>query len=216
MTKRTSKAKEPPTMSMKTKTVPEDQRDGFFEGPDPITWIHIPGTVHQFELPKKQEITVGRSPECDIVVPSPFISNHHCTLERRFEGLRIHDHSKNGVWIDGRRIEERDVRAGEMFAAGGGLSFIALNDEMRRVYPLLSDLLDWETETSATPPAQTHWPTPCQVIRIASGLEHLMISGDRGCDQDRLAEPSIQSHPCESARSCGSIRFQTIAPHKRS
>jgi len=36
---------------MKTKTQPESQREGFFEGPDPVTWLHIRGTVHHFELP---------------------------------------------------------------------------------------------------------------------------------------------------------------------
>lgn len=185
MSKRTKPAPPPP---MKTKTVPENRRDGFFEGPDPVTWIHIAGTVHQFELPKHlTNITLGSAPDCDIVIPSEYISRHHCTIERRFDGIRVHDHSKNGTYVDARRIGERDVRAGEVFDAGGGISFIALNDEMRRVYPLLSDLLDWETETSLVPPAP-RFPTPCHVIRVASGVDHLLISGDRGCDQDRLAQ----------------------------
>ena len=120
---------------LKTKTLPEDQHDGFFEGPDPVTWIHIAGTVHQFELPKgRKRITVGSAPDCDIVVPSEYISRHHCTLERHYDGIRVIDHSKNGTYIDGRRVgESRDRRAGEVFDAGGGISFLALNDEMRRV-----------------------------------------------------------------------------------
>jgi pSer/pThr/pTyr-binding forkhead associated (FHA) protein len=197
MIKRPSKEK--PVSSMKTKTVPEDRRDGFFEGPDPVTWIHIPGTVHQFELPKQlKNITLGSAPDCDIVVPSAYLSRHHCTIERGFGGIRIHDHSKNGTYVEGRRIDrEKDVRPGEIFGAGGGISFIALNDEMRRVYPLLSDLLDWETETSLVPPAP-RWPTPCDVIRLASGVDHLMISGDRGCDQDRLAHAIHAMSPLRS------------------
>jgi len=173
---------------LKTKTLPEDQSDGFFEGPDPVTWIHIAGTVHQFELPKgRKRITVGSSPDCDIVVPSEYISRHHCTLERHFDSIRVVDHSKNGTYVDARRVgESMDIRAGEVFGAGGGISFLALNDEMRRVYPLLCDLLDWETETSLVPPP-ARWATPAYAIRIASGVDHVMIFGDAGCDQDQLA-----------------------------
>lgn len=36
-------------------------------------------------------------------------------------------------------------------------------------------------------PIDTGWPTPSQVIRLASGNDHLLIAGDRGCDQERLA-----------------------------
>lgn len=184
-----SKRAKPMTLpSVKTRTVPEDRRDGFFEGPDPVTWLRIPGTVHQFELPKHLAlITLGSAPDCDIVVPSEYVSRRHCTIERRFDGIRVHDHSKNGTYVDGRRIGERDLRAGDVFGAGGGISFIALDDEMRRVYPQLSDLLDWETETSLVPPP-SRFLTPCDVIRLASGIDHLLISGDRGCDQDRLAQ----------------------------
>lgn len=180
----------------KTKTLPDEQHDGFFEGPDPVTWIHIAGTVHQFELPKRRKrITLGSSADCDIVVPSEYISRHHCTLERHYDGIRVIDHSKNGTYVDARRLgESRDIRAGEVFSAGGGITFLALNDEMRRLYPLLSDLLDWETETSLVPPPP-RWATPTYAIRIASGVDHFIISGDAGCDQEQLARAIHQISP---------------------
>jgi len=86
---------------MKTKTVPEDKRYGLFEGPDPVTWIHIFGTAHRFELPRNVKvITVGSSPECDVVIRSPYISRLHSALERRYDCLRVEDRSKNGTWVD--------------------------------------------------------------------------------------------------------------------
>lgn len=182
---RASKEGSPP---MKTKTLPEERSDGLFQGPDPVTWIHIAGTAHHFELPPNlRRITIGSSSDCDIVVPSEYMSRQHCTIERRFDCIRIHDHSKNGTFVADRRVleEPKDVRPGEMFAAGG-VTFLALNDEMRRAYPILSDILDWELETSLVP-IDTGWPTPSQVIRLASGNDHLLIAGDRGCDQERLA-----------------------------
>lgn len=172
----------------KTKTLPDEQSDYFFSGPDPVTWIHIAGTVHQFELPKDaQRITVGSARDCDVVVPSAYISKRHCTLERVFDGVRIHDHSKNGTAADARKLSEpKDVRAGQTFGAGGGITFLAINDEMRRVYPLLSDLLGWQTETSLVPPTLGE-ASPDYVIQLAAGVDHLMINGAPGCDQQQLA-----------------------------
>ncbi|MBA3463735.1 MAG: FHA domain-containing protein, partial [Deltaproteobacteria bacterium] len=101
----------------KTKTLPDEQRDYIFSGPDPVTWIHIAGTVHQFELPKEtQTITVGSARSCTIHVPSAYMSRLHCTLERVYDGIRIHDHSKNGTGKDERKVSvPTDLRAGQTF-----------------------------------------------------------------------------------------------------
>lgn len=172
----------------KTKTLPDEQGDSFFSGPDPVTWVHIAGTVHRFELPNDaRTIKVGSAGDCAIQVRSAYISKHHCTLERVYDGIRVHDHSKNGTAVAGRKVTEpAEVRAGQTFTAGGGITFLAVNDEMHRVYPLLSDLLGWQTETSLVPP--THGAaSPDHVIQLAAGVDHLMIHGDQGCDQERLA-----------------------------
>ncbi|MBX3157291.1 MAG: FHA domain-containing protein [Deltaproteobacteria bacterium] len=176
-----------PAKPGKTKTQPDSERY-FFEGPDPVTWIHIRGTVHHFELPRQLvTITLGSAESCDIVVPSQYVSRHHLTIERRHGGIRIHDHSKNGTYIDARRIgDDRDIRAGQGFSAGAA-SFIALNDEMARQYALLSDLIDWETSTELESQS-SRFATPCDAIEIASGVDHLMIAGDVGCGQAQLAE----------------------------
>lgn len=50
------------------------------------------------------EATIGRSPDCDVVVPSPFVSKAHLRLLR---GLTVLDlGSSNGTFLsDGRRVE---------------------------------------------------------------------------------------------------------------
>jgi hypothetical protein len=78
------------------------------------------------------------------------------------------------------------VRPGETFGVAGGITFLALSDEMHDAYPILSDLLDWEDQ-DALIPLDTGWPTPSKVIVWAAGNDHILITGDRGCDQDRLA-----------------------------
>lgn len=55
----------------------------------------------------QEEILIGRSPECDIVVPDRQVSRHHAVLERTPAGFQINDlGSKNGTHVNGVRIEE--------------------------------------------------------------------------------------------------------------
>ncbi len=172
---------------MQTKTLPEATSDAWFEGPDPVTWIHIFGTAHQYELPRNVKVvTVGASTECDVVINSPYVSRLHCTLERRYDCLRVEDRSKNGTFVDDRRMTEaKEVRPGETFAVAGGITFLALNDAMHAAYPILSDIIGWEQQ-HALIPADSRWPTPSKVIVWGAGSDHILITGERGCGQERL------------------------------
>jgi hypothetical protein len=177
----------PPIRSTKTKTLPEHTSDSWFEGPDPVTWIQIFGTAHRYELPRSVKvITVGAAEECDVVIKSPYVSRLHCTLERRYDCLRVEDRSKNGTFVDDRRMKEpKDVRPGETFAVAGGITFLALNDPMHAAYPSLSDVLGWEDRHTVTH-LDGRWPTPSDVTVWGAGSDHILITGERGCDQERL------------------------------
>lgn len=188
------------TTLAKTKTQPESERDGFFEGPDPITWLHIVGTATFLELPRKKTSTLGSSSKNDIVIKAPYISRRHCTLTRLHDGLRVDDHSKNGTWVDHRLAKDvtRDVRTGGTFTAGG-ITFLALNDVMSAAFPILSDILDWEDEDPFKP-SDPGWPMPSSVIVWGSGTEHLLVIGPRGCGQERLVETIHSISPMRTRR----------------
>jgi len=89
------------------------------------------------------------------------------------------------------------VRPGETFGVAGGVTFLALNDEMHAAHPILSDILDWEDQEELIPIDQGR-PTPSKVIVWASGNDHLLITGERGCDQDRLARAIHSISPMRS------------------
>jgi DNA-binding CsgD family transcriptional regulator len=55
---------------------------------------------------RKDEITVGRHHENDIVLKGDKISRAHCRLRFRDNKYFIHDTSKNGVYINGVRAKE--------------------------------------------------------------------------------------------------------------
>ena len=63
------------------------------------------------------ELTIGRSPSCDIVVPSQYVSGKHATLRIDRTGgtgsgrwAEFIDHSTNGTSVDGRRLHNGSTR----------------------------------------------------------------------------------------------------------
>ncbi len=58
----------------------------------------------------KSRLVVGRGADCDVTLPHPTVSRHHADLERLPDGkLRLTDHSRNGVFVEGKRLEESHV-----------------------------------------------------------------------------------------------------------
>lgn len=54
----------------------------------------------------KETFTVGRSPQCDVVIPHEGMSRKHCQITYKDGDLYIEDlGSVNGVLIDGKKIE---------------------------------------------------------------------------------------------------------------
>ena len=67
------------------------------------------------------EIEIGRSSSCAWRVPpeDALISSHHAVLVRQGRTIVLRDKgSKNGTWFQGKRIEERKLKAGDRFALG--------------------------------------------------------------------------------------------------
>ena len=67
------------------------------------------------------EITIGRSPECDITLNDQNTSRRHCLVKRNWHGFTAQDlASKNGVLINGEQIEgARMLKDGDELQVGG-------------------------------------------------------------------------------------------------
>ncbi len=63
--------------------------------------------LEQIEL-GDEGLSLGRSPECDLVIDSPGVSSHHASIEKR-KGLYvlIDNNSTNGVYVNGKQIKEQ-------------------------------------------------------------------------------------------------------------
>ena len=67
----------------------------------------------------KDQIVVGRSQTCDVVLPYPDISWQHARLSRRLQGWLIEDlGSRNGTWVNEQRISEKVVHSGDRIRIG--------------------------------------------------------------------------------------------------
>ncbi|MEM7676393.1 MAG: FHA domain-containing protein [Myxococcota bacterium] len=76
----------------------------------------------RFELSEdSSEITIGRSPECDITLNDQNTSRRHCLIKRNWHGFTAQDlASKNGVLINGEQIEGAQMlKDGDELQVGG-------------------------------------------------------------------------------------------------
>jgi pSer/pThr/pTyr-binding forkhead associated (FHA) protein len=62
-------------------------------------------------------ILIGRHPDCDVPLNLPQISRRHCCLAQASERLLIRDlGSRNGVRVNGRRVDEAQLQPGDEVA----------------------------------------------------------------------------------------------------
>ena len=59
----------------------------------------------------KDRLTIGRGPDCDIILPDRVVSRRHACIERRDGDYFIRDdHSKNGTFVNGEPVSETPHR----------------------------------------------------------------------------------------------------------
>jgi pSer/pThr/pTyr-binding forkhead associated (FHA) protein len=84
-----------------------------------MAWLHIlrgPGSGTRTAL-EREHTVIGRSPECDLVVPLLSICRQHARLSRVGGQFVIEDlNSRGGTWINGRQIRgPTPLRHGDRF-----------------------------------------------------------------------------------------------------
>lgn len=68
---------------------------------------------------KRSVLLIGRHPECDVRINLTSISRRHCCLAQVDDTMIVRDlGSRHGVWVNGRRVEEKVLKAGDQLAIG--------------------------------------------------------------------------------------------------
>jgi hypothetical protein len=154
-------------------------------GPWVVTGLREYDGVMEWELPRHVgAFHGGGSSRCEICLPERGLSAMHFLLERRERGVRLYDlHSRHGVCVMDSPVTTADLRPGSMFTARP-VTFIAMNDAMRQ----------WRPELVEIAGARWHH-SPDWLMAEAVGSGHLVITGERGCEQAQLATALHEMSP---------------------
>ena len=82
------------------------------------------------ELPPDQTFTIGRLPDCSLVLPGDKVSRVHCFIARSGERWMVFDKgSSNGTYLNGARVEAAELRAGCFIRVSDSIIRVTLADE---------------------------------------------------------------------------------------
>lgn len=87
-----------------------------------LVWQDAPGGAPRIYPLKGDDLRMGRSSRCDVVVIHPETSRVHARLIRREDGYWVEDlASTNGTWLNGRRLKPHQpvaLRSGDIIGLG--------------------------------------------------------------------------------------------------
>lgn len=97
------------------------------------------GTTTPFALPSTVT-SIGRRQDCDFCLPLSMVSRKHCELNLNKDQVMIRDFgSRNGTFLNGRRIEESHVNAGDLLQIGPVRFVIQVDGQPESFDSYLSD-----------------------------------------------------------------------------
>lgn len=170
----------------RTLTLPEKERGIWLaQAAGLVTALQEYNGLKEHPFPKTcRRLVIGSQPDCDIVIAGPYVSGHHCRIERKGRRLfvydegRSHQGSHNGTFYEGYDQAEFELGIGKMFVAGNQ-AFLTMTDAMRAHRPTFVDVIGAGTTPS---------PDDLLVVALQANPEgNVLITGPAGCDHERLA-----------------------------
>ena len=93
------------------------------------------GSRKSFPLPSNITV-VGRRHDCDLCIPLMVVSRRHCQLSQNNEALKIRDlDSRSGTFLNGKRISEATVQAGDYITIGPLTFLLQIGGEPKKIAP---------------------------------------------------------------------------------
>ena len=164
--------------SRNTQTAPKGALPAAPAGPDDIVWLRAHGGYQQWPVsPLKASFKLGSATSCDIYLDSPYVSQLHCTLERRGKRLLVSDTgSKNGLYLRERREQTFEIEAGDAFSVGT-ISLFAMTEAMQVARPALDYLISYREPRRVD-----------DLMVLGVRDEPVLLIGEARCAQARIAE----------------------------
>jgi len=172
-------------VTRKTETAPESERPAWAD-PEPVIGFRVAGSSRELALPPVAVVHIGASHDCDVVVDSPHVSALHAILERVNGRLRVRDAgSKNGTYIDGKRVTEGDVSDGSILIIGT-TPLVAFSARSARVRRQLQWWLGYGDEQQSRVD---------DALRLVASDAHVVIVSPKGGEPDKLARAIHEASP---------------------
>ena len=93
------------------------------------------GSQKSFSLPDSTTV-IGRRGDCDLCIPLKTVSRRHCQLNQDKETINIRDlGSRSGTFLNGKRIDEAAVKAGDYIRIGPLIFGLQINGQPENIVP---------------------------------------------------------------------------------
>jgi pSer/pThr/pTyr-binding forkhead associated (FHA) protein len=97
------------------------------------------GSQKTFSLSSDTTV-IGRRHDCDLIIPLTVVSKEHCQLSQNKEAVKIRDlDSRNGTFLNGKRINEATIRAGDYVRIGPLTFLLQIDGEPKETAPPQQD-----------------------------------------------------------------------------
>lgn len=175
--------------------------------PPALRVMNGPDEGKRFEIREEQtEVTMGRSPECDLPLNDQNISRRHCLVKRNWNGFTAQDlGSKNGVLVNGVKIEgAHNIKDGDEIQIGG-VKLIFIDPPSRLLDQfggLNAETMEPRDQHGANGVADASSDLDPSIDAAAGGLEHpadlapeMDIEPEKGAAAEVPAEPDAPVLP---------------------
>ena len=93
------------------------------------------GSQRSFSLPDSITV-IGRRHDCDLCIPLKTVSRRHCQVNQNKEAIKIRDlGSRIGTFLNGKRIEEEALKAGDYIKIGPLIFLLQINGQPEKIVP---------------------------------------------------------------------------------
>jgi pSer/pThr/pTyr-binding forkhead associated (FHA) protein len=93
------------------------------------------GSQKTFSVPSNITV-IGRRHDSDLCIPLMPVSRRHCQLSYNNEALKIRDlGSRNGTLLNGKRIDEATLKAGDYITVGPLTFLVQLDGQPAQIVP---------------------------------------------------------------------------------
>lgn len=119
--------------------------------------VHVRSDGKQQPVPLRAgKILIGRQEDCQLRIPSAQVSRHHCEVVTGGSGVRIRDlGSSNGTYVNGQKVEEAELEAGDVLALGSMLFVVRIDGNPASIDP---EELSRRVQSASTAAAEASGP----------------------------------------------------------